>query len=157
MFVYLVRHGDAGQRRAWPEQDRLRPLTATGRLQAEGVASHLAPCRPVQILSSPYVRCEQTVMPLSARIGIRVDPTDELAEGNGKTGADLARALLEDPRYDRVVLCTHGDVLSEILLVLAGDYSLDLGSAPRQEKGSIWHLQVGERGWAATYLPPAAR
>jgi 8-oxo-dGTP diphosphatase len=155
--MFLVRHGDAGRRQAWVGDDRLRPLTATGRRQADGVASHLAPHRPDRILSSPYVRCEQTVKPLSERVGVRIDRTDELAEGNGTEAADLTRLLLEDARDATTVLCTHRDVLSEILLVLAGEYLLDLGCAPRQEKGSIWHVQVGLHGWAAAYLPPTAR
>ena len=40
--VLLVRHGDAGDRGLWEDDDRLRPLSPTGRRQARGLVDRLA-------------------------------------------------------------------------------------------------------------------
>jgi hypothetical protein len=64
---------------------------------------------------------------------------------------ELVRSLHDS----HVALCTHGDVIPEILVALADEDRLDLGSAPRQAKGSTWVLgSRNGRFVKATYLPP---
>src|SRR5581483_4543173 len=109
------RHGHAGQRRDWPGDDRLRPLSARGRRQATGFVRTLDGWSPQRILSSPYVRCVQSVEPLAADLSLRVEPTEELAEGHSSTALALVRALADE----KVALCTHGDVIAEVLVALA--------------------------------------
>ena len=41
MTVYLVRHAKAGDRDSWREDDRLRPLSGRGRLQARALVDVL--------------------------------------------------------------------------------------------------------------------
>ena len=112
MIVLLVRHGRAGERGEWEGDDRLRPLDAKGRRQAEGLIELLTPYPIERVLSSPYLRCTQTVVPLATARGLDVNEVAELAEGS--TRADVLRSLgsLED---DCVVLCTHGDVVDELV------------------------------------------
>ena len=62
----------------------------------------------IAVVSSPAVRCVQTVEPLAAALGLEVELDDRLAEGGGSS----ARVLLEE---DGVVACTHGDVIFELL------------------------------------------
>ena len=81
MTLYLVRHAKAGSRSSWDGDDRLRPLTKMGRREAEGIADLLRDAPLERVLSSPYVRCTETVAPLAARRGLEVEEHDALAEG----------------------------------------------------------------------------
>jgi 8-oxo-dGTP pyrophosphatase MutT (NUDIX family)/phosphohistidine phosphatase SixA len=102
----VVRHARAGDRRAWRGDDGLRPLDGKGRRQARALAETLTPFSVSRVLSSPALRCVQTVQPLAEALGLAVEPRDELAEG---AEAGPARALLaREPGGS--VLCTHGDV-----------------------------------------------
>ncbi len=112
MTLYVVRHAKAGSRSAWPASDDLRPLTKPGRRQAEGVADALAGVGITRILSSPYVRCRQTVEPLGERTRLPVDLSDALSEG--AAGVDTL-ALLDKLGDESAALCTHGDVIGELL------------------------------------------
>jgi phosphohistidine phosphatase SixA len=105
----LLRHASAGHRdRLQDGDDRLRPLDARGRRQAAELVDLLRPLGLRRLLSSPYVRCIETVGPLAAALELAVEPDDRLAEGSG-------RAALELLSEDGVVLCTHGDVVDELL------------------------------------------
>jgi 8-oxo-(d)GTP phosphatase len=139
--VLLVRHAKAGDREQWDAPDDLRPLTAKGETQAEALIDLLASYEIDRVLSSPYLRCTQTVAPLAAARGLAVEPCDDLAEGEGRAGIALARSLLEEPAF--TVLCSHGDVVEEVLDALA---------VRRQQftrKGATWVLETS----GARHLP----
>jgi len=112
VIVLLVRHARAGKRWDWEGDDRLRPLDKKGRRQARGLVELLDAYPVDRILSSPYVRCVQSVEPLSEALGIRLEQSIELAEGQER--ADVLR-LLEGSDAGCPVLCTHGDVVVEVL------------------------------------------
>jgi 8-oxo-dGTP diphosphatase len=112
VIVLLVRHARAGDRTEWEGDDRLRPLDGKGRRQAEGLVELLADYPIDRILSSPYVRCVQSVEPLAAARGLELEEAAELAEG--ETRDDVLR-LLGSTDAECVVLCTHGDVVDELL------------------------------------------
>lgn len=137
MNVYVVRHAKAGSRSAWKDDDRKRPLSKTGRRQAEAIVDRLAGEEVVRILSSPFVRCVQSVEPLAARHGLRVETTDALAEG---ASLQEALRLVEKVSDKPTVLCTHGDVVGE-LLGHASRHGVRI-EEPRMEKGSTWVLDV---------------
>ena len=100
------------------------PLDEKGARQAEGLVSLLAGWPIARILSSPYVRCVQTVEPLAAARGLQVETTDALAEGAS------ARDVLElVGDGEPVALCTHGDVIEALL-------------GQESPKGSVWALEV---------------
>lgn len=106
---------------------------------------------PSRVLSSPYRRCVDTVRPLADELGLKVEEVDELAEGAGLAALELVRSLHDS----HVALCTHGDVIPEILVAVADEDRLDLGPAPRQAKGSTWVLRsLRGRFLDATYIPP---
>ena len=148
MAVFLVRHAAAGDREGWQGDDRLRPLTKKGRRQAQGIADQLAPLGARRTISSPYVRCVQTLEPMAERLGVPVEADDRLAEGGGLAALDLVREAGEG-----AALCTHGDVCHEVLSHLArqGVVKGNLGAA----KGSTWVLELqGEQIVGARYLSP---
>jgi len=147
--VYLVRHAKAGSRRNWSGDDARRPLSGPGRRQATAIADALADADVTRVVSSPYVRCVQTVGPLAERIGIPVDVSDALIEGAAVADAV---ALLDKLARENVVLCSHGDVVGDLLMHLA-DHGVRLDDF-RLEKGSTWLLET-ERGSVvrASYRP----
>ena len=54
-----------------------------------------------------------------------------------------------------VAVCTHGDVIAEILVTLADEDRVDLGPNPRQAKGSMWVLEGRDGAFSsAKLLPP---
>ncbi len=151
MTVYLVRHAKAGSRKAWTGDDELRPLSKAGKAQARALAKRLAGEGITRVFSSPYVRCRQSVEPLAERIGVPVEPSDALREGASL--ADSLR-LVEKVAGENAVLCTHGDVLGNLLLHFA-DLGIDL-ETDRIEKGSVWALEFADdEVRSATYIPPA--
>jgi phosphohistidine phosphatase SixA len=103
--MLLVRHASAGDREAWEGDDRERPLDDKGREQADALVDQLASHRIERILSSPAVRCVQTVEPLAAARGLQLELREELSEEEQATaGAALLRSLAGDD----VVVCGHG-------------------------------------------------
>jgi 8-oxo-dGTP diphosphatase len=127
-------------------------LSAHGLLQADGLISVTRKMAPLsRVLSSPYLRCVQTMEPLAASKGVKVEEEDDLAEGESSAAVALVRAL----SGDNVAVCTHGDVIAEILVTLADEDRVDLGPNPRQAKGSVWVLDGGNGSFtSARYLPP---
>ncbi len=67
--VLLVRHGTAGSRSKWEGDDALRPLDDEGQEQAEEMVRLLSRFGVEEIISADYVRCVQTVRPLSEAAG----------------------------------------------------------------------------------------
>jgi len=134
--LFLVRHAKAGSRSERDGADRDRPLTNKGRAQADVLADRLAPHAPSRVLSSPYVRCVQSVEPLAARCGLDVEVTEVLSEG-----ADFEPALeLLAALPDRSVLCSHGDLIPEVIEALLRR-GADLVGQPEWRKGSVWVLE----------------
>ena len=108
MTSVLLRHASAGHRTDWEHDDSWRPLDARGRRQSADLVEILRPVGVRRVVSSPYVRCVQTVEPLAAALGLQVEQDERLEEGAGAAAAGL---LSEDG----VVCCTHGDVVEEML------------------------------------------
>jgi len=141
MAVLLVRHAKAGDRDDWDGPDDLRPLTPKGEAQAGALVTTLSRYDVTRVLSSPYLRCSQTVAPLAAAKGLAVEPSDDLAEGAGRAGVQLVGSLLAEPGY--TVLCTHGDVMEEVL------DSLGIRRDDYARKGATWVLD----GHSAREIP----
>jgi 8-oxo-dGTP diphosphatase len=151
----LVRHAHAGNRAGWKDDDERRPLSAKGRREADGLVALLAPLKPSRILSSPYDRCVQTVEPLAAELGLKVEVTDALAEEAEDEAIELVRRLAGKG----IVACSHGDIVPAVLAELVVTDGLDLGGQLGWPKASTWLLGVsGKRFNRAHYLrPPRTR
>lgn len=153
MPLLLIRHAHAGSRKEWKGEDTLRPLSERGQRQARRLVRSVEGCGVQRILSSPYARCHDTVVPLARELGLKIEDTDALAEGHGPEALTLVRTLANE----KVALCTHGDVIPDVLVALADEDRLDLGPRPRQAKGSVWILETtGQLFTKATYLAPGA-
>jgi 8-oxo-dGTP diphosphatase len=149
--MYLVRHAKADSRSEWRRGDHLRPLSDEGKRQAEGLVAMLDGSPLEQLVSSPHVRCVQTLQPLAAARGLTVEESEDLAEGAGPA---RALAFLAEVSGRPVALCSHGDVIGEVLLHLSAE-GLELPNPPPLRKGSTWVLEAESDGFVgARYLPP---
>jgi broad specificity phosphatase PhoE len=154
MTIYVVRHAQAGDRRAWAGDDRVRPLSPAGHRQAQALARILGDARFERLLSSPSVRCIETLAPLAAVRRMPIEPVEGLAEG---TALREALALVQKHAPHGAVCCTHGDVLPMLLEHFAA-HGVDVGPAPEWPKGCTWAFETDATNEvrAARYLPPPA-
>lgn len=134
MALLVVRHAQAGRRGSYKGDDRLRPLSSRGHARALSLVPLLARFHPKRILSSPYVRCCETVQPLAEFLAIPVESVDELAEGNGAA----AIRLMQRMAGETAVLCTHGDVAQEMLEFLVPDPGAVDPAPLKLQKGEVW-------------------
>lgn len=150
--VHLVRHAKAKNRAEWEPPDELRPLTKRGRREAAGLAERLGAEGLGRLVSSPFLRCVQTLEPLALVVDLAIETTELLAEGaDGAAAADL---LLSLARAEPVVCCTHGDVVFEVLQVLAAA-GVAVAGPSDAPVASAWALEIaGGRFIAAEYSPP---
>src|SRR5438045_8101341 len=81
MTWLLVRHARAGSRKSWDDPDIERPLSKKGRRQAHGLVEVLEPYSIKHLVSSPYVRCAQSLEPVAEALGLEIELRAELAEG----------------------------------------------------------------------------
>jgi 8-oxo-dGTP diphosphatase len=142
--LVVVRHGQAGRKSQWRDDDALRPLDAKGTRQAEDLVKLLRRAPVSRIVSSPYVRCVQTVEPLALHQGIRLETTDVLAPDAGAQAITFVDELMgAAPRA--VVICTHREVLTELLPGLARRFDVRLGHRLPGAKGSQWILDFSAK------------
>ena len=146
MWVYLFRHGPAGERDAerWPDDDR-RPLTARGERRTRRAAQVLGGMerRPVQILTSPLDRAAQTAamiaesMMTSGPVGV----AEELAPGHSlqalltrmqRANAEALVLVGHEPDLGRFAgLLLFGDAERAVPLKKAGCCALVFEGPPR--------------------------
>jgi 8-oxo-dGTP diphosphatase len=147
--VHLIRHAKAKNRLAWEEPDDLRPLTKRGRREADAIAARLGAEPPARLVSSPFVRCLQTLEPLALGLRLPIETTDLLAEG--ASGSDAVDLLLSLGESESVACCTHGDVVFDVVgAVLLAGVPLD---GPRTAPvASTWVLDVEDGRFVAGYF-----
>jgi 8-oxo-dGTP diphosphatase len=150
--LYLIRHAKAGHREQWGEPDHLRPLTKSGRRQADALVPLFADQPFSHLVSSPYVRCVQTLEPLAQSRGLGVETADELAEGSSVGRAlELMLAVSAD---GPAALSTHGDVMENVLDDLQGR-GVRIEGPLELRKGSTWIIDVSNGAFErARYIPP---
>lgn len=152
--LYVIRHAHAGSRASWTGPDRERPLSKKGRRQAARIADQLANAGITRLVSSPAERCRQTLEPLGARLGLAVDDDERLLEGaTGEDVLGLAGELSGDGQAAAV--CSHGDVIPEVLRSLRDRCATRIDDPVVWPKASTWIVSSDGRHWAtARYSPP---
>jgi phosphohistidine phosphatase SixA len=91
----------------------------------------------------------QTVEPLATRRKLPVESRKDLEEGSG--GESIVR-IVQEFKGRNVVLCTHGDLVEELLEKLI-QQGLVPRSQAKMEKGSTWVLaEAGGKITGAKYL-----
>jgi len=151
--VLLVRHADAGNKRRWRSSDSIRPISKKGHEQVEALVARLVRTPINRILSSPMLRCEQTVGPLGMRLGLHVETSKRLRR---ETPPHEVLRLIRKNGGQRVVMCSHGETIGPLIQHLAADRAVALSGPMEWPKGSIWELTTRRgRVVAARYIPRA--
>jgi len=151
-MLYIVRHAKAGSRHDFDGDDRMRPLTPAGLRQARALEPKLSSARVSTFISSPYLRCVETLQPAARAVGATVEIDDCLAEG--RSGVDVLELLSTLP--DRSAVCSHGDVIPEAIAALQRR-GCEILSAPDWRKGTVWVVDRdgdGEFTTAHVWPPP---
>ncbi|MBT8239806.1 MAG: histidine phosphatase family protein [Acidimicrobiia bacterium] len=135
MKLYLVRHAHAGVRSSADRHDKYRQLSDRGRKAADVIAASLADIDVKAVVSSPSTRCVQTVEPLAANLGLDVIEDERLWED---ASIDAAIEVLMEHRHKGAVLCSHGNIIPDMLywLIQEGLKTKGRGCA----KGSVWTI-----------------
>ncbi|MBL7496310.1 histidine phosphatase family protein [Frankia sp. CNm7] len=138
--MLIVRHARAIPKDSWTGPDADRPLTAAGVRQAATFAQVVTRDLPVRrVLTSPTLRCEQTVAPLVA--ARRVPLLRRAALGVDGSARALLELLASD-EADGAVLCTHGERLRDLFEAwhARGRHGVP-SSDGRTRKGDAWLLR----------------
>ena len=116
MQLYFLRHGLADWPNWDPARDHERPLTDEGmeKMKAEAKAIKRLGLELDAILSSPFVRAQQTAQPVAERLGLNVVEEAALAPG-----FDLKRL--------QAVLKRHPDARAIMLVGHEPDFSRTIG------------------------------
>ncbi len=135
--LIVQRHGKAAARSADGE-DLDRPLTEVGLQQAQVLAPLLAAYGVGSVVSSPALRCAQTLEPFAESIGTFIEIDERLAEDT--TSGDVQRSVVSlTDRRRPAVLCTHRPTLPWVFDAIGTD-SYDL--APGE--GVVVHHRKGK-------------
>jgi len=152
--LLVIRHAHAGSRAEWDGNDDLRPLSQRGIGQARNIARRFADVPLARIVSSPAVRCRQTVAPLADARGVDVTVDARLAEFVDSVRIDPVLDVI-DSVPDDAAICSHGDVIPELIAALERR-GMVIASEPCWRKGSVWVLDRMNGAWsrAIAVAPP---
>ena len=146
MRLTIVRHALARDKKSWPGPDLERPLDPIGERQAAGMVALLTKHEVRRIISSPAIRCVQTMQPLADAAKVPIELWDAL--GRDADATPILTAF-SDPEYHNAVLCTHGEVLHQLLRADNVRRIARRGKlSPRRLliKGSAWRLEITTSG-----------
>jgi len=153
--ILLVRHAKAGSRSQWEGDDDQRPLSSSGREQAEHLAALLPLFGPERVVSAPPLRCRDTIAPLAAELGLPVGDEPLLGEEGywERPRAGLARLRQLVAATGVTAVASQGGVIPDVMraLVQSSPHRLPLDpSAVPSRKASTWVL-----GFAGSVLRSA--
>ena len=118
--LVLIRHAHAVGRGSWSDDDQLRPLSPAGTARAAVLAPLLAAYGIRRLVSSPSVRCTETLRPYAAAIGAPLRTKGGLSEeghaADPTHGARHLARLIE--RGTPAALCSHGPLVPGLLAQL---------------------------------------
>jgi 8-oxo-dGTP diphosphatase len=107
----LLRHARAGRKLRDRAKDFERGLDPKGQQVAlrlpESISGFM---RPELIVSSPFLRCVQTVEPLAHALGLPVVEDDHFAAG--RSAKAIREAFVDVPSGS--IVCSHGEVITRL-------------------------------------------
>ena len=153
--VLVVRHGTAGRRARYKRDDRLRPLDANGRAQAQSLVPQLLAFGGADVHAADRVRCMQTVEPLADKLGVSIvvepDLTAEAYRDDPKRAHKRVLAIAAQGRTP--VICTQGEVIPSLIAWWCKREGIKPDKS-RNRKGSTWVLSLSQGSLiAADHLP----
>ncbi|MFG2087391.1 MULTISPECIES: NUDIX domain-containing protein [unclassified Spirillospora] len=161
--LVILRHASAGEKSDWRDADELRPLDAAGRAEAARLAGLLYAYGPARLISSATARCLETVLPYARRTGASIvtDPAFTVGDTGPGKATDRLLSLVADGVP--TIVCTHGEVVSELVTALCRETGEKVPDDPGLRKSEFWaaHLAGGsmpalERHTVRTTAPESA-
>ncbi len=125
--LLFVRHARAMSRSVWKKEgdgaEATRPLTKTGYGRADSLVRVFTSYGVDRIISSPWKRCTDSVIPYAKATGFNVETMDELTEAahekSPKPVAALVKKLLRK-EIRATVVCLHRPTLPTVMETLEG-------------------------------------
>jgi phosphohistidine phosphatase SixA len=132
--------------------DADRGLTDVGLRQADRLVLRLRSHSIRRVLSSPALRCRQTVAPLAIEAGLEVERCRLL--GPDADAVTLAR-FLRDADTSNALLCTHLSTLVDLFMMYATAPPRFIAGIAPMRPAALWTLQDdGDAPPRVRYLPP---
>ena len=157
--IVLQRHGKAERRGGDFPDDLARPLAAAGREQALALGELLAVYGAEQLISSPAVRCVQTVRPYAESHDVELRTDSALTEISYVHAPRAVVSWLRDlaDRRTGAIVCTHGPLLDELIAAVL--YGPGFTSAAEGDEhadgpwlnGRPWSTRMADR-WTSESL-----
>jgi 8-oxo-dGTP diphosphatase len=137
--LIVLRHAKAEPRDTWTGDDLDRPLTAEGKERAAELSAVLHAYGVRRIVSSPAVRCTQTVEPFANDISTFLEIDDRLAEDTRFSQVNRSVGGLLDHKQPTVV-CLHRPTLPWLFDALGAevvDLAVGSGVVLHHRKGVV--------------------
>lgn len=153
----VVRHARAVKRTDWEGVEAVRPLLDRGHAQSRELAPLLACFDLRHLVTSPWARCVQTMLPVAELLGLPLIEEDPLTETGHEVDPDGAAKLVEELLAEGagVAVCSHGPVLPALQGALAEHAAgspLAAVLGRRLGKGDVVLAHVAARGSTARVL-----
>ena len=153
--LFILRHGEAGNRMTVVEKDSERPLTPEGRTEMEKIAKSLKAIglQTDRIYTSPLRRARETAEIAAKILEIpTLEEWDELKPDGSKTG--LYRKLARLGQNSRPILVGHEPYLTSMIVEIMGTTSakivLKKGGVAKVRITSFTPRVSGELRWLLT-------
>ena len=154
MKLFFLRHGLAGDREEWKNNDFKRPLTKEGRARMKREAANIAELKvePDLILTSPLVRAYQTAEIVAKELDLmdKLVKDDRLAPGFRQS--ELFKIVRAHSDASALLLVGHEPDFSAVITYLIG------GGRVTCKKGSLAYVDLPDsshlRGELIWLIPP---
>lgn len=116
----IVRHGKAESRKLWRGDETNRPITPRGASAAYALNRELACYNPTRLVTSPWIRCKETLQVFSWQTGLPMVNAQELTEDDFAADPQASwhfvqsQILCSLERHQALALCTHRPVIGGI-------------------------------------------
>ena len=137
--VIVLRHAQARTRNGWKADDLERPLTKPGESQAKKLAPLLRAYGVKGIITSPAIRCAQTVDTYARSVKALMEVDDRLAEETKPKRVERSIVTVLE-RKGPIVICSHRPTLPWIfasLKIEARDLAEGEGVVVHHRRGRV--------------------
>ncbi len=141
MKLYLLRHGPAGDRNAWKDDDAKRPLTKRGKKKMRRIAKTIARWRlgVDLIISSPYLRAAETAEIVARKLKLQDKLVRDDCLAYGFNMEKLTSLLGAFPKAEAIMFVGHEPDFSQTIGYLTG------GSRVVVKKGGLACVDLPDR------------
>jgi 8-oxo-(d)GTP phosphatase len=129
--LIVLRHAKATPRSDWTKGEKTRPLLPKGEQQAYRLVVQLASYGPKKLITSPWKRCKDTVLPYAKATHRQLLERSQLSEYSAEKNPKKAKRLIEDifEGTESTLICTHRPALPKVLDAISQHARVDLKPA----------------------------